>query len=62
MLKYLFRPYHSVFECIFIMYTVMLSISYSFWFVLLAPIGVIIQIIMTNKIRKQESMEQELEQ
>ena len=59
MLKYLFKPYYSVFEFIFIMYTVMLSISYSFWFVLLAPIGVIIQIIMTNKIRKQESMEQD---
>ena len=62
MLKYLFKPYYSIFECIFIMYTVMLSISYSFWFVLLAPIGVIIQMVMTNKIRKQESMEQELEQ
>jgi len=62
MLKYLFRPYYSVFECIFIMCAIMLSISYSFWFVLLAPIGAIIQVIMTNNIRKQESMKQGLEQ
>ena len=62
MLKYLFKPYYSVFECVWLMYTVMLSISYSFWFVLLAPIGAIIQVIMTNKIAKQESMEQGLEQ
>jgi hypothetical protein len=40
----------------------MMTISYSFWFVLLAPIGAIIQVIMTNKIDILESMEQELEQ
>ncbi len=70
MLKYLFKPYYSVFECVWLMYAVMMfsaTIIVSLWLGILllfvmAIVGTAIQIAMTNKIAKQESMEKELEQ
>ena len=62
MLKMLFKPYYSIFEFVFIVYIMMLCFSYSFWFILLMPVGVLIQIHMTNKIIKQEIPEKENDQ
>jgi hypothetical protein len=55
MLKFLFNPHYSIFECLVILYAVIIMSNYSFWLgILLLPVGVIIQVIMTNKIHKQE--------
>jgi uncharacterized membrane protein len=62
MLKYLFTPRHSTYEFIALYYITLLAITFSFWYFLLIVPGVIIQVAMTNKIHKQESIEQEMNQ
>ncbi len=62
MLKYFFKPTYSTYEYLALCYITMLAITFSFWFFLLIVPAVILQIAMTNKIAKQESMEKELEQ
>ena len=66
MWKYLFKPYYSVFECAWLMYAVMMfsvTITVSLWLgilllLLMAIVGSAIQIAITNKIAKQESIKQ----
>lgn len=62
MWKLLFKPIYSVFEFVTIAYTMLLMYTYSFWFILLIPIGVIMQVTMTNRILKQKSIEEEINQ
>jgi uncharacterized membrane protein len=40
----------------------MLAITFSFWYFLLIVPAVILQVAMTNKIRKKETIEQEMNQ
>lgn len=63
MLKYFFKPTYSIFECISLIYVTLIMFGVSIWWglaLLLATI--IVQITMTNKIHKQESIEQEMSQ
>lgn len=62
-LKVIFKPHYSIVECIIYMYVALIMTSGSFWWglaLLLATI--IVQITMTNKIHKQEYIEQEMSQ
>jgi uncharacterized membrane protein len=63
LLKYCFKPTYSIFECLSLMYVTLIMFSVGFWWgsaLLLTTI--IVQIAMTNKIHKQESIEQEMNQ
>ncbi len=63
MLKYFFKPTYSIFECISLIYVTLIMFGVSIWWglaLLLATI--IVQITMTNKIHKQEYIEQEMSQ
>jgi hypothetical protein len=63
MLKYFFKPTYSIFECLSLMYVTLIMFSVGFWWgsaLLLAT--TIVQITMTNKIHKQESIEREMKQ
>jgi len=62
MLKYLFTPRYSTYEYIALCYITMLAITFSFWYFLLIVPAVILQVAMTNKIRKKETIEQEMNQ
>jgi hypothetical protein len=62
MLKYMFTPRYSTYEVIALYYITLLAITYSsLYFILVVP-GVIIQIIMENRIFEQESNKQEMNQ
>lgn len=59
MLKYLFRPYYSVFELLSLMYISIIMITVSFWIGLfLIPVNIIIQIVGTFMMNKKESIKQ----
>jgi len=62
MLKYLFAPRYSFYESIALFIIALLALIFSFWYILLVLPGVIIQIVMTHKIQKQEFNEQEMKE
>lgn len=60
MWKYLFKPYYSFFELLALSYIAMIMFTVSWLIgVALVPVVVLTQIIILNKIRKQESIKQE---
>lgn len=60
MWKYLFKPYYSFFELLALSYIAMIMFTVSWLIgVALVPAVVLTQIIILNKIRKQESIKQE---
>jgi uncharacterized membrane protein len=60
MLKNLFTSRYSIYELLALYFITLLAITFSFWYFLLIVPGVMIQVIMGNRIHKQESIEQEM--
>jgi hypothetical protein len=59
MLKYLFKPYYSVFELLSLMYVSMIMITVSFWIGLfLIPVHIMTQVFGTYMMNKKESIKQ----